>query len=228
MKAHITAIAAVAGAALLAAACTWGTVRDAETGEPIAGAEVRFADSTGHEGKAVTDANGVYVFDASRGDAAPAPGSVTFDLSAPGYRTATAQREVTKAANMGDFTLGRCSTADTSIELTHVPPYGSFERLEGRVSCVVPSDFNVAVFIEVRGGWWTKPYWAQPLTLINPDGSWSCDITTGGVDEEATEIVAFVVPNDYSPPLMRGQRSLPAELWDEAADEVTVQRTPEL
>ena len=49
----------------------------------------------------------------------------------------------------------------------------------------------------------------QPLTPLRTDGSWTCDITTGGLDEQATQIAAFVVPQDYSPPQLGGQTELP-------------------
>src|SRR5262245_19181302 len=47
------------------------------------------------------------------------------------------------------------------------------------------------------GHFGTKPYWSLPATLILADGTWTCDITTGGVDERATEIVAFLVPKTF-------------------------------
>jgi hypothetical protein len=227
MKPWSPILPALIAATLMGSACVWGVVRDANTGRPIQGAGIRFDDSLKHRGTATTGENGAYVFDASHGDSVPAPGQVTFEVHAPGYETLTGQREVAVPTSIQDFTLSRCDVGDAVIELTHVPPCGSFERLEGRAICAVPSDFKVAVFIEVRGGWWTKPCWARPLTLINPDGSWSCDITTGGVDEEATEIAAFLVPNAYSPPLLSGQSSLPAELRDEAVAEARAQRIPE-
>jgi hypothetical protein len=59
------------------------------------------------------------------------------------------------------------------------------------------------VYIKVRGGWWTKPYWSTPLSPIEEDLTWTCDITTGGVDEEATEVCTFLVPDTYTPPAMR-------------------------
>ncbi len=58
----------------------------------------------------------------------------------------------------------------------------------------------VAVYIFV-GGWWTKPTFAAPLSAIGPDGTWTCDITTGGADIYATQLAAYVVPVGYAPPL---------------------------
>jgi hypothetical protein len=69
-----------------------------------------------------------------------------------------------------------------AIEFTVVPPYGSVENLAGQVWHVNPFDYQVAVYIQVRGGWWTKPFFNTPLTPIQIDGYWICDITTGGVD----------------------------------------------
>ena len=212
---------------MVGSACVGGVVRDADTGRSIQGAEVEFGDSLGRTGTTLTGENETYEFDASHGDSVPALGEVTFEVYAPGYETLVEQRGVTDTTSLQDFALTRCDAGDVAIELTYVPPYGSLERLEGRVRCVVPSDFRVAVFIKVRGGWWTKPYSAQPLTPINADGTWECVITTGGVDEEATEIAALLVPNGYSPLLMSGQSSLPAELAEKAVTEATAQRAPE-
>lgn len=112
------------------------------------------------------------------------------------------------------------------IEFTYVPPYGSFENLRGQVWHVKPSEHRVAVYIKVGSGWWTKPYWNNPLTVINPDGSWICDITTGGADHLATEIIAYLVPAGYNPPLMSGQSSLPQELEENSLAYVSVVRSP--
>jgi len=98
------------------------------------------------------------------------------------------------------------------FEFTYVPPKGSISDLQGRVCGVVTAQFNIAVYIQVNGGWWTKPYWTQPTTSINVDGSWTTDITTGGIDETATKIVAYLIPVGVAPPLRSGQPDLPPEL----------------
>ncbi|MGR3309591.1 MAG: glycosyl hydrolase family 17 protein [Candidatus Brocadiales bacterium] len=113
-----------------------------------------------------------------------------------------------------------------TIEFPYVPPYGSFENLQGQVWHVKPADYKVAVYIKVGGGWWTKPFFGRPLTSICPGGSWTCDITTGGDDQNATKIAAYLVPNGYSPPLMRGGPTLPAELDQNAVAKVETIRTP--
>jgi hypothetical protein len=102
------------------------------------------------------------------------------------------------------------------IEFTNVPPYGSSANLQGRVLFKDPNecnDYAVAVYILVPPyGWWTKPLWARSLTPI-VNCNWTCDIVTGGQDIYATEIIAFLVPKDYSPPLIGGQQCLPEELY---------------
>lgn len=112
-----------------------------------------------------------------------------------------------------------------AIEFTHVPPLGSFEDLEGQVLHVNPFDYRVALYIYVSG-WWTKPTFANPLTTIQIDGSWITDITTGGIDEKATRIAAFLVPVGYSPPLLSGGGTLPNELDVNAVAQITVTRNP--
>jgi len=110
------------------------------------------------------------------------------------------------------------------IEFTYVPPLGSFENLRGQVWHVRPVENRVAVYIYVTNGWWNKPSWDYPSTITMPDGSWFSDITTGGVDEEATKIVAFLIPSAYSPPLMNGNSTLPQELEEECLAKVEVTR----
>jgi exo-beta-1,3-glucanase (GH17 family) len=110
------------------------------------------------------------------------------------------------------------------IEFTSVPPIGSFDNLIGQVWHVLPQDHGVAVYIKVSGGWWSKPFFSDPVTEINCDGSWACDITTGGTDELATEIAAFLIPLGYSPPLSVGLVGLPADLYVESLDYVEVTR----
>lgn len=108
------------------------------------------------------------------------------------------------------------AAAAPDIRFTSVPRIGTFATLKGRVSGVPRSGFRVAVYIRVQGGWWTKPYAAEPLTAIRKRGRWRCDITTGGVDEEATEIAAFLVPATYVPPRAAGDETLAAELVEHA------------
>lgn len=98
------------------------------------------------------------------------------------------------------------------IFFDHIPAYGSLEDLQGHVACVNPLEYQVAVYTNVSG-WWTKPTFAQPLTPIQSDGTWTTDITTGDSDEYATNIAAFLVPNGYSPPAMSGGVVLPQELY---------------
>lgn len=112
------------------------------------------------------------------------------------------------------------------IYFTDVPPYGTEGNLSGQISGVVYNDHKVLVYIYVYG-WWNKPSWASPLTSINSDGSWTCDITpVVPSDTFATQIIAFLVPNGsyQSSWEMAGDSSLPAELY--AYPYAQIPRTP--
>jgi len=110
-----------------------------------------------------------------------------------------------------------------SMEFTYLPPYGSSNNLFGQVLHVSTEDYKVAVYIYV-GGWWTKPTFANPLTNIGLDGSWECDITTGGNDVLATQIVAYLVPKNFSPPPMSGGQTLPPTLDQNAVAKTEIAR----
>lgn len=71
----------------------------------------------------------------------------------------------------------------------------------------------VVVYINVRGRFWIKPTYLNPLTVIEADGSWTCNIRTGGEDEIATEVWAFLWNiSDGDPPVMGNAPELPISL----------------
>jgi hypothetical protein len=77
----------------------------------------------------------------------------------------------------------------------------------------------------VHGGWWNKPYWEAPVSAVSPTGSFSVDITTGGRDEEASDIAVFLIPKDYHPPGVRGDFALPEDVITNALARTDVART---
>jgi exo-beta-1,3-glucanase (GH17 family) len=105
-----------------------------------------------------------------------------------------------------------CDPNSPKLRFTSVPPLGSFDNLFGQVCGVKAADFRIVVYIKVGNGWWVKPFANQPLTTIANDGSWSADITTGGFDSSATVIVAYLVPNGFSPPILLGSPTIPDTL----------------
>jgi len=86
----------------------------------------------------------------------------------------------------------------------------------GVVSGVPPFAHGVAVYLHVRGKWWNKPSFFEAMTPIGCDGSWTTDITTGVGDEEATSVIAFLLPIDYVPPMLDGTDDIPRQVFDTA------------
>ena len=117
-------------------------------------------------------------------------------------------------------------SGDADIQFTEVPPIGSICNLFGSIQHVNPGEFNVAVYIRVGSGWWTKPTWAEPITSIDCRGTWTCDITTGGNDPSANTIAVFLIPAGYIPPEARGQTELPTAIFDNAVAHVETVRSP--
>jgi hypothetical protein len=115
--------------------------------------------------------------------------------------------------------------AASSIFFTSVPPYGSFNDLHGIVHGVNPANYRVAVFINVNGaGWFTKPTCAAPLTMIQPDGTWTADITTGGSDQDAIQIAAYVVPANFNQPCVTNVFCIPDAVGQPAIANTLVTR----
>ena len=95
------------------------------------------------------------------------------------------------------------TASDPTINIIHAPEYPNLgnEDLNGNVTGVATSDHRVAVYIRVGDLWWIKPYFASPLTTIDPDGAWTCDITTGENDCYATAVAAYLLPAGVEPPI---------------------------
>jgi hypothetical protein len=68
----------------------------------------------------------------------------------------------------------------------------------GRAVNVKPQDCRIATYIKVGTTWWIKPYWGT-LTSISSNCTWQTDITTGGIDQTATQVFAAIVTPDYQP-----------------------------
>ncbi|MFQ5632952.1 MAG: glycoside hydrolase family 16 protein, partial [bacterium] len=119
------------------------------------------------------------------------------------------------------------SLQNPSLVFITIPPYGSTQDLIGRVKNANPDSFKVAVYIFIEGGgWWTKPAFAQPLTPIRSDSTWTTDVTTGGNDIYATRIHAFLIPNGIAPPTSRGFACLPAFIDTISVADGLVERNP--
>ncbi len=114
--------------------------------------------------------------------------------------------------------------APPGIEITSVPPYGSWNvPLHGRSGCVVPADYRVAVYLFAEG-WHSKPYLNNLLTTIQSDGTWTTNVTTGGCDQLATRFAAFLLPVGVDPTPLSGAAALPG--WMLAYPHAIVVRLP--
>lgn len=87
------ALTAYCAVGLALGGCVWGQVIDATTGQPIKGATITFRDAAGNVGTVTTEEGGLYSFDGVTSPK-PVPGRVRFQVSAPGYRTLTVERDI--------------------------------------------------------------------------------------------------------------------------------------
>ena len=88
--------------------------------------------------------------------------------------------------------------------------------ISGTTENVYPSDYKIAVYI-YSSGWWNKPYWVSPLTDINPDGTWTTDVTTGGNDTMATNLRRSWFRTATTRRSSEDPQIFPQELYDNAA-----------
>jgi glucan 1,3-beta-glucosidase len=102
-----------------------------------------------------------------------------------------------------------------TIQVDVIPPIGNTtDDLKGKVNFINPCNYQIASYIRVGNGWWTKPTFTQPAVPIMCNGKWSLDFTTGGNDHLASAMYLFVIPNNYIPPTCNGAASVPAEIFN--------------
>jgi hypothetical protein len=116
--------------------------------------------------------------------------------------------------------------ATPAILITNLPAYGSYGPLSGVVLNASPATNAVAVYIYVPSyGWVSKPTCAQPLTPIQPDGSWAANVTTGGAsDTTATRFAALLVSTNFNLDCMLGSNALPVSAYAQAIAKTVVTR----
>jgi len=112
----------------------------------------------------------------------------------------------------------------SGIKTISFPPYGNrIKNLVGRVDIFDQSEFYIAVYI-FQSGWLPKPYKNRPLTFINNDKTFCCDITTKYNDHIASKIAIYMFPKNYTPPQVNGEKELPNELITNSIDQVIKKR----
>jgi hypothetical protein len=104
------------------------------------------------------------------------------------------------------------------------PATGSDDSLTGRVLRVTPDDHHVTVYTFDGGGWRVKPSFESPETRMNPEGTFSAATATGGIDEQATLVIAFPLPGVNAFPLLGGAVALHDALYSAALATVAVIR----
>jgi len=116
-----------------------------------------------------------------------------------------------------------------TIVVDHDPVYGnsSDTTLTGQVNGVDPSQYEIAVVIQAPDGTYvSKPYLNDPVTAINSDGTFSCAIVTGGVDQFSSNVLIYLLPKSVTAPAFNGATSIPVAITANAVAEDDVNRNP--
>lgn len=110
----------------------------------------------------------------------------------------------------------QCVIFGQNIQITQFPEFGEMGLLHGNTDVMNPADYSVAcnVFIQEAGGWWgPKPSTANPLTPVNPDGSFSIQFISGGYDHYCTRFFVCLWENGAPDPPFVGGGDLPGYLF---------------
>lgn len=108
-----------------------------------------------------------------------------------------------------------------TIRITGYPVFGEQSLLAGQADVVNPSAWSVAcyLFVQEGGGWWgPKPSTIQPVTPLQPDGSFALNFISGGYDHYCTGFFVCLWPNSNPAPPFNGGGDLPAALLNQPHD----------
>jgi hypothetical protein len=98
--------------------------------------------------------------------------------------------------------------------------------LYGQVSGFgAPQNYAIAPLIFIEGlGWWSKPSCDETTVPVQSNGTWSADIVTGGVDQTAIRIAAFLVPTGTNVACSEHTSGLPAQLISQSVAHLVIDR----
>lgn len=113
-----------------------------------------------------------------------------------------------------------------TVIITNLPAYGTTDTLKGYVIGANPATQALAVFIYAPAfGWYSKPFCTPLLVPIQPDGSWSANITTGGAnDTTATRIAVMLVSTNYNQGCVTGPATLSTNIYAQAIAKTIITR----
>ena len=136
------------------------------------------------------------------------------------------------AVSFSSLASAQGQPAPTNV-FTHIPAYGTSDCSEpfaasdclmGQATNFSSGDF-VAVLIMIEGvGWFSKPACDSLVVPLAPDGTWATNITTGGVDQTAVRIVAYLLPSSVTPTCLESAGGLPENLESNAKARAFVTR----
>jgi hypothetical protein len=145
----------------------------------------------------------------------------------PFYTPAKRLSTVLLACTLGLGLSASGVAAAPRIRVTDLPPYGSTQPLRGTVSNIDPATVRLATYVFKEGlGWFVKPTLASPCTVIQPDGQWEVNVTTGFCDRWATKYALYLVPAAESCPPASGTPVPPPGLEASALTSIRVNRNP--
>ncbi len=110
------------------------------------------------------------------------------------------------------------------LEITDIPVFDQGSQLCGMVYNASPTDFRIAVYLQILGTIWTKPSFDQPVTIIQSNGTWCTSVVTGGLDRFASGYAVFLIPANYQPELRSGDADLPPSIFSNSVAHIFVDR----
>ena len=147
-------------------------------------------------------------------------------IDASGLMTAVAPGTAHITASCGGVVSepSEVNVPPVSVVIKSVPAIGKKGNAMGLVNGILPVDcrnWRIATYINVYGGWWTKPSYKFPLTAISKNGAWATNVVTGGSDAYAGEIRSYLVPlNGFTVPVCAGESEIPGDLRECPYDSV--------
>lgn len=112
-----------------------------------------------------------------------------------------------------------------TITVTNCPSLGYPGSIIGTVSGVVPSQYEVAIVINVFGTYWSKPFDVRPYVTIDNNSVFRMTFMDNS-DVYAEKIHLFMVPTNSVIPVVLGGGTIPTNLYNLAVATAVIDRVP--
>ena len=83
--------------------------------------------------------------------------------------------------------------------------------LKGNTFGADPKLFHLAIYAQINELWFNLPDGVSPIINISEENEWICQLERLEINE-VSEVIIFLLPTSFNPPVLEGAKSIPTKL----------------